>query len=248
MTPAGAGLRLIAHRGASGYAPENTLASFRKCLDMGASSIEFDVQQTSDHRLVIVHDLNLKRLAGVRRALRTYPYAELSGLDVGRWFGRQYLGERVPLLEQLFDLVESRGSGAELQLEIKNGRTPYAGIEKRALDLVSARPSLSGRVVYSSFDHAALKRLRSLSASARIGYLAGSMERRASAIKDASALGCESLHLSLGRADRTWVEACHAANLRVFVYTVNEAADCRRLEEMGVDAVFTNFPDVLSKR
>ena len=244
--PAISRIAMIAHRGASGYAPENTLASFRKALEMGAASIEFDVQQTKDGRLVVIHDPDLKRLAGARKRVRALTWAELSTLDVGRWFGPRFKGEKVPLLEELLDFYESHAPGRmELQLEIKNGFRPYSGVERHVLECLDSRPEWNGRVVISSFDHKALHRVRDLDSKARLGYLVG-MTRRASALKEAVRLGCESLHLSLRQTNRKWIDSAHASGLKVLVYTVNTAIECRRLMALGVDAVFTNFPDVLT--
>ncbi len=112
---------LIAHRGASGYCPENTLASFSRALQMGATAIEFDVQQTKDGRLVVIHDFDLKRVGGLKRRVGAMTYTELSQVDVGSWFDPRFKGERVPLLEELLDLADGK---AELHLEVKNGTRP----------------------------------------------------------------------------------------------------------------------------
>lgn len=242
-------LTLIAHRGASGYVPENTLLAFAKAIAMGAASIEFDVQQTKDNRLVIIHDMDLKRVGGVRKAVGALTYAELSRIEVGGWFDPRFKGEKMPLLKDLLDLAHERAPGRiELQLEIKNGRKPYAGIERRVLELLASRPQWAARVVISSFDHGVLARVRALSPRMRLGYLVGGVQRRSAVLKEVQGLNCESVHLSLRRTDRAWVEAAHAEGLKVLVYTVNTAPECGRLSAMGVDGVFTNFPDVLTRR
>ncbi|MBI4425663.1 MAG: glycerophosphodiester phosphodiesterase [Elusimicrobia bacterium] len=231
---------LIAHRGASGYAPENTLASFELALKLGAGAIEFDVQQTKDGRLVVIHDPDLKRVAGVRRRIGSLTYLELSQHDVGAWFDAKYRGERVPLLEELLDLAQGR---AELHLEIKNGTRPYPGIEERIVNLLRRRREWDGRVIISSFNHETLYLVRALDGSARLGYLVG-LTRRAEALKEAAELGCESVHMSARQVDRAWVESLHERGRKLLVYTVNEPKDYERLRGLGVDAVFTNFPDL----
>lgn len=231
---------LIAHRGASGYAPENTLAAFKRALELGATSIEFDVQQTKDGRLVVIHDADLKRVGGVRKRVGALTWAELSRVDVGSWFGPSFAGERVPRLEEVMELAEGR---AELQLEIKNPERPYPGIAERVVNLLRARKALDGKVCISSFDHECLYLVRTLASWARIGYLVG-LSRRATALREARELGAESVHMSSRQADRRWVEAVHRNRRKVLVYTVNEPRDYERLCRLGVDAVFTNFPDL----
>lgn len=243
-----AGTQLIAHRGASGYAPENTKAAFALALRMGASSLELDVQQTKDGRLVVIHDLDLKRVGGVSKPVRSMTFEEISRVDVGGWFDPRFRGERVPLLEEVLDLAERRAPGrVELQIEIKNGRRPHRGIEARVLGALDSRPEWRGRVVLSSFDHKVLRRVRAVDAKMRLGYLVGTA-RRAPALRETLRFGCESVHLSLRRVDPKWVEAVHAAGRRIFVYTVNSAEDCRVMRAIGVDAVFTNFLDRVGSR
>ena len=231
---------LIAHRGASGYAPENTLAAFERALAMGARRMEFDVQQTRDGRLVVVHDEDLRRVAGVRRRIGAIAYAELSRLDVGSWFDPRFAGERVPLLEEVLDLAAGK---AELDLEIKQAARPYPGIEERVVRLLRSRRDWDGRVVISSFNHDTLCLVRTLDRSARLGYLVGST-RRPAALREAAELGCESVHMSARQVDPAWVSAVHRLGQKVLVYTVNEPEERRRLAGLGVDAVFTNFPDL----
>lgn len=234
---------LIAHRGASGYAPENTLAAFAKALEIGAESIEFDVQQTKDGELVVIHDIDLRRVAGARRFVGKMSWYDLSQWDVGSWFDPRFKGERVPRLQDLLDLVERKGRLIELQLEIKDGRKPYEGIEKRILDLLRSRPQWEGKVVISSFNHGALRRVRELDPHIRLGYLVG-LTRRPKAIKEVEALRCESVHLSRRQVDRYWVEAIRKSGRKTFVYTVNDRAELERMRALGVDAIFTNFPDI----
>ncbi|MCX5788536.1 MAG: glycerophosphodiester phosphodiesterase family protein [Elusimicrobia bacterium] len=216
---------LIAHRGASGYAPENTMAAFELALEMGAGSAEFDVQQTKDGRLVVIHDTDLKRVAGVRRGVGAMTWPELSRLDIGAWFSARFAGERVPLLEEVLDLFRGK---AELQLELKQPVRPYRGMVRRVAELLASRP---------------LFEFRSLAPAARLGYLVG-LTRRSVALAEARELRCESVNLSARQADETWARALHSAGLKMLVYTVNEPKEYERLGELGVDAVFTNFPEV----
>ncbi len=231
---------LIAHRGASGYAPENTLASFSRALELGATSVEFDVQQTKDQRLVVIHDDELSRVAGLRRRVGSMSYLELSQVDVGSWFDSHFKGERVPLLEEVLDLFAGK---VELHLEIKHGTRPYPGIEERVLELLGSRPEQEGKVVVSSFYHESLHRLRTLDRTLRLGFLVG-YSRRITALREAYELDCESVHMSARQVDRAWTQALHRDGRKALVYTVNEPKEYERLNALGVDGVFTNYPDL----
>lgn len=235
--------RVIAHRGASGYAPENTRAAFALALEMGARAVEFDVQQSADGRLVVIHDLDLKRLAGLRRRVGALTADELARVDVGRWFSPGFEGERIPSLEAV---LAQLGGRAELQLEIKNPGGAYPGIEERVVGLLRGRPALERRVCVSSFDHESLYRVRALASWARLGYLVG-FTRRATALREARELDCESVHLSVRQAEGPWAAAVREAGRRLLVYTVNEPRVYERLAVLGADGVFSNFPD-LSRR
>lgn len=232
-------MQIIAHRGASGYAPENTLAAIRLALEQGARAVEIDVHQTRDHELVVLHDENLKRVGRKKGKIKDLRLSELAGVDVGSWFNRRFQAERVPRLEQVLDLLEGR---AELHLEIKRGSGFYPGIEERVVDLLHKRRALKTTLV-SSFDHAALYSVRSLDPAVRLGYLLG-LTRLPTAFRETSELKAESLNISMRQASARRVRAAHARGLKVLVYTVNEAAHAVRLEKMGVDAVFSNFPDL----
>ncbi|MBI4676906.1 MAG: glycerophosphodiester phosphodiesterase [Elusimicrobia bacterium] len=239
-------MRLIAHRGASGHAPENTLAAFRLALEMGARAIELDVHQTKDGELVVLHDWKLKRtargalsrrLGGTK--LRDLPFRELGAVDVGSWFDPRFRQERVPRLEDAIRLVAGK---AELHVEIKKGSSLYPGIEGGVVDLVRRFEALPW-IVVSSFDHRALFAVRRQEPGLRLGYLLGMTSMRR-ALRETAELGAESLNISLRQAGRRRVRLAHGRGLQVLVYTVNKAADLSRLEALGVDGVYSNYPEL----
>jgi len=235
-------MRLIAHRGASGYAPENTKVAFRIALEMGATAMELDVRETSDTRMVVLHDESLKRTAGLRALIGETPYTQVAGLDAGAWFDRRYAGERVPLLEQVLEMAKGK---AEMHVEVKGGKP---GMERRLLDLLRRTGFLQDAVV-SSFHPEILKKLRELEKRVRLGYLVGGgpLSLPTRAVSEAKGLRCESVHLSLNQANARWLRAIKDHGMSALVYTVNKAEDLARLEKLGVEAVFTNYPDLVSR-
>lgn len=232
-------MQLIAHRGASGHAPENTLAAFRMALAMGAKAIELDVHQSRDHRLVVIHDNDTRRTGRRPGRVKDLSFAQLQGIDCGSWFHGSFKGERIPFLEEVLDLCEGK---AEVHVELKKGSALYPGIEERVVDLIQKRKAWETTLV-SSFDHQALVMVRWLDARIRIGYLLGMTSLR-TAYKEMADLKAESLNLSQRQIDARKVKAAHEKGLRVLVYTVNTAKDLDRLDKMGVDGVFCNYPEL----
>jgi len=235
-------MRVIAHRGASGLAPENTLAAFRLALELGARAVEFDVHQAADKELVVIHDADLRRTAGRAEHIRDLSWQELCRFDVGSWFDRRFSGERIPRLDEVLDLV---GRKVEVHLELKRGSGWYSGIESRVVELLRRRRALKTCVV-SSFDHRALRAVRALEPKLRLGYLLGETSLDA-AWAEMKELKVESLHISRRQANAARVAGGHRRRLQVLVYTVDDAAEARRLQKMGVDAVFSDFPQLLER-
>ncbi|MFA6091406.1 MAG: glycerophosphodiester phosphodiesterase family protein [Elusimicrobiota bacterium] len=244
-------MRVIAHRGASGYFPENTLPAFQAALDLGAQAVEFDVQQTRDNVLVVVHDSDLRRLSKSPKRVGECSYEQLSGFDVGRWSSERFAGCRVPRLEQVLELLLRRNT--EIHLEIKQPGAPmkpYEGIEARVLELLlrtkapRAQSGILDRVIISSFHHPSLHRLRALDKSARLAYLAVRQPAE-EAVCEAAQLSCESVNIHSGQASSEWVKLARAKGIKVLVYTVDDPAEAERLRGLGVDGIFSNLPDCL---
>lgn len=237
-------MRLIAHRGASGYAPENTKVAFKIALEMGATAMELDVRETSDSRIVVLHDESLKRTAGLRAMVGEVPYTQVSTLDAGSWFDRRFAGERVPLLEHVLDLAKGK---AEMHVEVK-GSGARPGFERRLLDLLRRTGWLQNAIV-SSFHPEILKKLRELDKRVRLGYLVGGgpLVLPIKAVQDAKGIRCESIHLSMSQVNTRWMRVNKDHGLATLVYTVNKPEDLAKMENLGVDAVFTNYPDIVSR-
>lgn len=233
-------MRLIAHRGASGHAPENTMAAFALAAAMGAKAFELDVHRAKDGELAVIHDDDFKRVAGRRARVRDLTWAEIARIDVGSWFDKKFGGERVPSLSEVLKLSSGRQT---VHVELKAGSDVYPGIEEAVLRLIGKLKAWDWTVI-SSFDHQALRRTRELESRARLGYLRG-LTAPKRALKETAELSAESLHISLEQVNATQVRAARASGLKVLVYTVNDAGDVPRLERLGIDSVFSNYPHLL---
>ena len=230
-------MRLIAHRGASAFAPENTLAAFKLALKMRARAVELDVHLTRDGRLAVIHDASLKRTCGSPGLVGGTDYDRIVRLDAGSWFSPDFKNERVPLLSEVLKLLLGR---AEINVELKKGARSPKGVETRALDLAAGMGAKKS-VVFSSFDHALLFSIRRLDPSARIGYLLGRtpLER---AFKEMKELGAESLNLSLRQSSAEVAAMAHGRGFKIMAYTAETRKDVERLERFRVDAAFANDP------
>ena len=224
---------VIAHRGASGYLPENTLPAYERAVAQNADMIEIDLHRTCDGAIVVAHDADLTGLGG-RGEIADATLSQVRALDAGG-------GERVPTLDEVLD---GFGTRIPFNLEIKRGRrAEYPGLEAVTLEAVERR-GLLGLTLFSCFHDGVLERLRRQSATARIGFLLSPRDP-ARPIERARAVGAEALHPWAGLATRDLIEAAHAEGLAVYPYTVDAEDDMRRLLDLGVDGLFTNFPDRL---
>jgi glycerophosphoryl diester phosphodiesterase len=231
----------IAHRGASGHAPENTLASFQKAIEMGAHMIELDVHLSLDKELVVIHDRSLRRTTGHRGSVGSVPLKKLKTLDAGSWFNARYRREKIPTLQEVFELIDDR---VRLNIEIKKGLRAYPGLERRLLDCLDRHPQNEPPLL-SCFDESVLQRLRKLDGDIPIGYLFDK-GRPDQIIPRALKLGAASVHGPARSVSEEIIAKAHAEGLKAYVYTVNEQEQMRYWVGLGVDGIFTNYPDRLT--
>jgi glycerophosphoryl diester phosphodiesterase len=232
----------FAHRGASGYCPENTLAAFSKALELGATGIETDVQLTADGRVVIIHDESLLRTTGMNKLVKDATLAEISELDAGSWFSSAFAGERIPQLEQLLEMVTQ--TETILNIELKNGIIPYAGLEQAVIDLVR-KHELAQRVIISSFNHYSLALCKQLAPDIRTGVLY--MEGLYRPWDYAKSVQADALHAYHYAAVPELVAEAAANGIVYHPFTVNEPAEMKRLMDAGVAGIITDYPDRLAE-
>ena len=230
----------IAHRGASGHAPENTMAAFRLAIEMGADRIELDIHQTADDHLVVLHDFSLQRTAGDRRPVQTLSLKQIKNFDVGLWWDKTFRGERVPTLDDVLSFARNR---IQIQIELKRGSSLYPGIEKRLIETI-ARHEAEHCTSVSSFEIAGLKTLRGLDDKIPLGLLTRKTVPREIMV-EAVSLKVQSIHISTRRLSKTLLTQAHSVGLPVYAYTVNRPPLMSRFLDMGVDGLFTNYPDRL---
>ncbi|MFX3636104.1 MAG: glycerophosphodiester phosphodiesterase [Candidatus Pristimantibacillus sp.] len=230
-----------AHRGASGYCPENTMAAFTKSITLGATGIETDVQMTKDGRLVLIHDEMLTRTTGMNAAVASLDYAELSQLDAGSWYSPEFSEERIPTLDDLLEL--GKNNNTILNLELKNGFVRYQGMEQKIIDRVRAY-DLSDRVILSSFNHYSLFECKQLAPDIATGVLY--MEGLYQPWEYAKSLRANALHPAHYAVLPEWVAAASEQGIDYNPFTVNETEQMNRMIQAGVAGIITDYPDRLA--
>lgn len=230
----------IGHRGAAAIAPENTLVSFRRAIELGADGVELDLHRARDGRFVVIHDDTLDRTTDGHGPVDALSSDELRRLDAGSWKGPEFAGERVPLFE---DVVDALPASAVIFAELKAGSDRAPGIEVDFARLLSDR-SLLGRVRVSSFDHRALARLRRLLPALSTGALFVALPVDPVAL--GRACGAQAIHPSFRYLTRELVDEAHRAGLAVHTWTVNEPADIATASAMGVDGIVSDHPERLA--
>ena len=239
--------RVIAHRGFSGAAPENTMAAFGKAIEIGADMIELDVLLTSDGELIVIHDDTVDRTTGGEGRVASFTLEEIRRLDAGSWFSPEFSSERLPTLAEVLDLVRGKILlNVEIKTEAVTDRTE-GGIVEKVVRLVNEM-GMRGEVVISSFDARAVRQARELDATFRTAVLyndnAQSGQSPAAIVRDLDANG---FNMSRRQVDADIVKECHAAGFPVAVYTVNDLETMKEMIGIGVDALFTNQPDIMKK-
>jgi glycerophosphoryl diester phosphodiesterase len=229
---------IIAHRGASGHAPENTLGAFSRAVELGAGFIETDLRLSRDLQFVAIHDGTLERTTNGRGAVSDCTLAELRQLDAGQWFDRGYRGERIPELEEI--LAFGHKHDVVFYLEIKYDA---AWGMHHALVAALRNAESAARTVVLSSDPATLVALRRLDSSIMMGLLAE--EGKPDFVKASLDAGARQMCLRSTLVTPDLVQQAHQSDLHVIAWTVNSADEMRSMMTTGVDGIMTDFPDRL---
>ncbi len=239
------------HRGASGLAPENTLAAFRRAISLGADGVEMDLQVTRDEAVVVIHDDRLDRTTDRQGRISDLTLAEIRQADAGSKFAPAFRGERVPTLQEVIALVKADGNERfHLNLEIKfaAGREGQpADIEERVLTILR-ETGFVHRVTVQSFFHPSPAKMKRLEPRIPTGLLVSERHPVADPVALVRQHGAEYFAPNYRLVTAEMVASLHAAGIPVVVWTVNEPAEMRRLVALGVgalrgDALISDYPD-----
>ncbi|MGZ9222976.1 MAG: glycerophosphodiester phosphodiesterase [Anaerolineales bacterium] len=232
---------IFAHRGASAQAPENTLSAFELAVAQKADGIELDVKLSADGQVVVIHDPTVDRTTGSHGRVKDLSLTELRSLDAGSFFSQEYSGERIPTLEEVF---ESVGKRTFVNVELTNYNTPRDHLVETVCMLVK-KFRLQKQVMFSSFFASNLSKARAYLPEVPRGLLAPNGLLGAWARSFGFAFGrYQALHPFLKDVTPQQVQRVHRLQRRIHVWTVNAANDMRRLFHWGVDAIFTDDPQL----
>lgn len=229
---------ILGHRGASGYAPENTRAAFLKALEMGADGVELDVQLTKDGILIVNHDEWIDRTSDGHGWIKDYTLEELRQFNFNRNFP-EYGPQQIMTLAEVFDIFKP--TGKLINIELKTGVFNYPGIVKKTLRLVKEY-GMEKQVFYSSFNHYTCLSVKKLDPQAYVGFLVSDtiinlpdycLKHKMDAVHPA-------LYLA---QDADFVRECHEKGLDINVWTVNEPEHLQMAKQLNLTTVITNYPD-----
>ena len=229
---------ILAHRGASASAPENTLAAFALAIEQGADGIELDVTRCATGEVVVMHDATVDRTTDGTGAVTALPLDALHGLDAGAWFGPGWSGERIPLLDEVLELV-----GGRLRINIEIKREGSGGGLEEQIAAQVRRHALQHEVIISSFSPRALRRIRHVAPELPRALLTALPAPLDLTLAWAEPLlAPTALHTHHGMASANMIRNAHRRGLRVNVWTVNEPAAMRRMIALEVDGIITDRP------
>lgn len=224
---------VMAHRGLSADAPENTLYAFSDAISVGADFIELDVQQTRDGVLVVMHDSNLKRTTGVNKDIWDVDYADIQNLDAGSWFDPAYANARIPTLEETLQFVDKR---AKLNIEIKPTKHGSDTLEQDVAELITQYQYTDACYV-TSFSYGSLKKVKEVNPEIRTGYLMSVAYGQFYSLKYADAFSLNKVFVT-----SQVVNAAHQQGKQIFAWTVNSMSEVRSLCNLHVDSIITDDP------
>ncbi|MCR8631662.1 glycerophosphodiester phosphodiesterase [Paenibacillus radicis (ex Xue et al. 2023)] len=227
---------VIAHRGAKGEAPENTLGAFRLGLEQGCDGIELDIHLTKDDEIIVIHDSTLDRTTDMTGSVHDMRLEEIKKADAGRWFHEKYEGERVPLLEEVFDLVP-----AEVMINVEIKHSTEGRLEPLLLDLMKKKDRMHN-VVVSSFNHKNLLNLKKLEPEAKVGLLYELNTGSNSDLVDSFEATLYSLHPNYKGMDKETVSDAIALGLKVYPWTINDEDQMALAIDYGVSGIITDYP------
>ena len=230
---------IFAHRGASHYRPENTIASYKYAYELGADGIELDVQLSSDNVPVLYHDWFFDKITGRKDLVTDMNSAEIKKLDAGSVFSDKYKGEQVPFLEEALSIIPE---GKYVNIEMKKTCFNEKPLEEEVVKAVE-KSGIADRVIISSFNHYSIKKVEELNPDIKRALLFNSMP--VDPFSYAEKFGCYSFHPGFVYVNSSDVKTLKEHNIKVFPWVVDIPFYAEKLFDIGVDGIITNIPDLM---
>jgi glycerophosphoryl diester phosphodiesterase len=226
---------IIAHRGASRAAPENTLAAMKKAMEFGADYAELDACQTKDGAIVLMHDEELERTTGQRGLIWEYTLSELREFEAGSWFNEEFRGEPIPTLQEVMHLVRGK---MKLNIEIKVFGHEL-GIAQKVVDVIRAE-NFESECMVTSFDREIIEEVKNLAPELMTGFIFDEDYQGNVFDGNWDALSCDRQIL-----DEELIKKAKNNGMKLFIWTVNYPVEMKKLIDRKVDGLITDVPDVL---
>lgn len=236
-------LKSISHRGASAYAPENTMAAFRKGVDMHSDFIEIDVQLSKDGVPIIIHDDTLDRTTDGEGSVSAYTLKELKSLDAGSWFGEEYSNERIPTLDEV---LEEFGGKISILVELKSPEL-YPGVEEKVASALKDHHLVNSNkndIIIQSFNHASIQKSKELLPEIPHGVLVGNNWANVSDRQlEEFATYADYMNPNFNIVTKELVERVHNVGMKMYPYTIKKQSEADKLYRLGVDGIITDYPE-----
>ncbi len=239
---------IIAHRGGAKLAPENTLASFKNAIVIGADMIEIDVHFSKDSEIMVIHDESLDRTTNGTGEIKDLTLDEIKKYDAGSWFSEDFKNEKVPTLTEVLQSINGQ---CKLLIEIKGGDERYPGLEKKIIETVKEH-NAEPWVVIQSFNKNSILRIKEMYPDLVTYYLLGKgfndfYDEVSGQISKGKSIKkkFDGVAPNYKLLDKNKVDLLHKAGFGIFTYTVNKKADMQKVIEVGVDGIITDSPDIL---
>ncbi|WP_287825542.1 glycerophosphodiester phosphodiesterase [Clostridium sp.] len=233
----------IAHRGFSGKYPENTMIAFKKAVGAGCDGIENDLHVTKDGVVVICHDETIDRTTTGKGYIKDYTFNELQKFDAGVKFGKEFQGERIPDLDEFLEYVKDKN--ILINLELKNNIIDYIGLEEKVIDKIYEY-KLRKNVILSSFNHYSMVRVKRYDGHIKTGLLCSEILYKP--YKYVKLVGADALHPDFRSIiSKKIVNSMHERKIMINAYTVNKDEDMKRMIELNIDGIITDYPDKLNE-
>ncbi|HNX07001.1 MAG TPA: glycerophosphodiester phosphodiesterase family protein [Bacteroidales bacterium] len=232
---------VVAHRGGSHCAPENTMAAFQQAMELGVDRIELDVQQSKDGVVLVMHDEKINRTTNGKGVISDMNYAQLKDVDAGSKFSKDFSNEKIPLLDEVLHLVNGQ---CELLVEIKNPGNINKGLEKNVADLIQQHQALAWCNV-QSFEYESLYCLHKINGQITLGLLLDKPKMDTLKKSAANTSFISEININRRYASVAMIDLIHQMDKKVFVWTVNKPDEMARLIKKGVDGIITDDPKTL---
>ena len=231
--------KVWAHRGASAYAPENTMIAFEKAVQMGADGIELDVQMTKDEQLVVIHDETINRTSNGKGYVGSYTLDELRKYNFNNGFKTKRI-INIPTLEEVYEYMKT--TSLTINVELKNSIMPYKGMEEKLLELAK-NMKIEEQIIYSSFNRESIAKIKELAPTAKSGILYTARWQETQSY--AKQMDITALHPSFKVAkEKQLIQSAKENGLDVHVWTVNKGKEMVYLVMKQVEAIITDKPDI----